>query len=478
MTTNDIAPFDGDTDEDTDPRDEGTLEVFPPARPVEMAAIGTLREHVSAMREAVFFAEGMCYTEMVPQRFRGKPKDAAAAILFGAEVGLSPIASLRSIIVIHGQPGFEARTMKAILKAKGYRFRTIERSATRAELWAWEPDSPVIIDDDRTSPHYGQRIAPDEVGVWTIDDAIQAGFVPKLKANAKSATDFETNQNGKLKGNVKYIETPKVMLEAKVTAEVCRALAPHLLLGLPYAAEEMSEFNDAAEAAWRGDDDAAAAPRRARGTAGLKERAKSRRTKPEPKPEPHDAEEVPLPEDPAPEPAPAPDPAPEAAPADEAQAEPAPAPEATPEPAVHMVDFPEQPGIDPEPAPEPAPEPEADPTPEPEADPEPAEDPAPAADGDDLDMTPAVRAKGENMLSGLLINGNVEDEDRLAVVSEVLATMPGATYRRIGDVAELRNAELKAVVDTLRGWKTKDKLAEWLGEAANKASLREAGLAE
>ncbi|ALA06700.1 RecT-like protein [Mycobacterium phage OBUpride] len=476
MTTNDIAAFDGDTDE-ADPRVEGTLEVFPPARPMELSAINTLHGHVAAMREAVYFAEGMCYTEMVPARFRGKPKDAAAAILFGAEVGLTPIASLRSIIVIHGQPGFEARTMKAILKAKGYRFRTVERSATRAELWAWEPDSPVIIDDDRSSPHFGKRIAPDEVGVWTIDDAIQAGFVPKLKANARSATDFETNSNGKLKGNVKYIETPKVMLEAKVTAEVCRALAPHLLLGLPYAAEEMSEFNDAAEAAWRGDGDddvrETPAPRRARGTAGLKERAKGRRAKPEPAAEPHDAEEVPLPPEPSPEPSP--EPAPE--PADEAQAEPAPAPEATPEPAPAqtMVDFPEQPGIDPEPAPAP----EADPTPEPEADPEPApEDPAPAADGDDLDMTPAVRAKGENMLSGLLINGNVEDEDRMAVVSEVLATMSGATYRRIGDVAELRNAELKAVVDTLRGWKTKDKLAEWLGEAANKASLREAGLAE
>ena len=64
----------------TDENESTAIDVLPPARPVEMVAISTLREHVGAMQDAKFFAEGMCYTSMVPQRFQGKPSEGAAAI--------------------------------------------------------------------------------------------------------------------------------------------------------------------------------------------------------------------------------------------------------------------------------------------------------------------------------------------------------------------------------------------------------------
>lgn len=454
--------------DDHDTGDEGTLEVFPPAREPSLAALGTLGEHVAAMRQAVWFAEGMCYTEMVPARFRGKPKDAAAAILFGAEVGLTPVASLRSVIVIHGQPGFEARTMKAILKAHGYRFRTIEKGDTRAEIECTSPDGSEV---ERAS--------------WTIEDAVRAGYVPQQDGRGA----WITNTNGKLKGNMKYIETPKVMLDAKVTAEVCRSIAPHLLLGLPYSSEELeTEYDTEPD----GGDDAPPRDRRAKGVARLRDRAKAAKHKDEPQvildaettdelvtettmpvddaPDPADVEaaidrgDVDAVTHDTPPPTPAPDVAPEPVPDATPDPEPQPAPDVAPEPA---------PVVEPEPsgagmaADKGGDRPAANGTPPPASAPE-----------DDVAMSPAVRSKGEDMLAGLLINGGVSDEYRADVLSEVANKRPraGAEYRRIESVADTTNVELKFLVDTLRAWKAKGNLEAWCNDAVNNAALREAGM--
>jgi hypothetical protein len=497
--------------------DAGTLEVFPPARPLEMAAIGTLREHVGAMRDALFFAEGMCYTEMVPARFRGKPKEAAAAILFGAEVGLSPIASLRSVIVIHGQPGFEARTMKAILKAHGYRFRTIEKSPTRAEMWAWEPDSPIVLGrDPEDKQHYGKRILPDEEAVWTIDDAARAGYVPEPDGKGKGG--WVLNANGKLKGNLKYIETPKVMLDAKVTAEVSRSIAPHLLLGLPYAAEELED--------WDTDQDEPAPRRRPspggrRGVDRLRERARAAQVASagavdaevvDDDPDAVDAEadvavlgKQPVVDEPAgwlPDDEPdadctlgAPASATSAADlfADAADAETAGGgltPGKTGERAgERAADGGTGTGM-PAPPPDPAATLAAEATPKAEVSADskiPSASKKPPSESNDipveLPMTKAVRERGERMLTDLMVEADPalkDDADRYAIVSEMLAQLFPGAWRELVGAAGLTNAELKAVVDELRAWKARggDKLATYLGEALNAAALREAGLTE
>jgi hypothetical protein len=420
---------------------ESALELLPPRRPGDMAAFGTLRQHVEAMEQAYQLAEGMCRSEIVPLRFRGKPRDATAAILFGAEVGLSPIASLRSVIVIHGQPGFEARTMKAICKSNGYRFRTIEKTATRAEIWAWEPDSPVILGaDPDDKKHYGKRISPDEEAVWTFDDAVQAGFVPTPDPTQPGG--YALNKNGKLQGNMKYIETPKVMLDAKVTAEVCRSIAPHLLLGLPYAAEELDELVDALADA----DPVRREPARGRGVDSLRDRAAASRAAHE---SAVDAEVV---ED-----------------GDEQQ-----------EPA--ESDNPEKP-IQPDVTPDaPQDTPSSQPIVTSEEDVTGEDLPGPGAEQsflDDVEMSAADRTKGLAMLHGLLINGGfggVEPDEQFAALAEIAAKR--TEYRPLAGDADLSNADLKYVVNTLREWKTKGKLTDWLGEAFNQASLREAGMLE
>lgn len=158
-----------------------------------------LQRQADAMSAAHKLATVLCNTAMVPTSFRGKPDDGAAAILYGAELGLQPQQALQQVFVVHGQPAIYARTMVALLKAKGYLFETVEST-----------DQSVTVTG--TAPSGEQ-----ETATWTIARAEKAGYTR----------------------NTKYKTDPQAMLYAKAASEVCRRLAPDVLLGIRYTAEDL-----------------------------------------------------------------------------------------------------------------------------------------------------------------------------------------------------------------------------------------------
>lgn len=162
-------------------------------------ALDSLQQQAEAMGAAYQVAERLANTQMVPAVYRGKPDDATAAILYGAELGLQPLQALQQIFVVHGTPAIYARTMVALLKDKGFTFETVESTNTSVTVRGESPRGEV------------------EQSTWTIDRAKQAGYT----------------------SNKKYQTDPQAMLYAKAAAEVCRKLAPNVLLGLPYTAEEI-----------------------------------------------------------------------------------------------------------------------------------------------------------------------------------------------------------------------------------------------
>lgn len=158
-----------------------------------------LEKQAKAMDAAYRLGDVLSRTQMVPATYRGKPEDAAAAILYGAEVGLKPQQALQQVFVVHGQPAIYARTMVALLKAKGYTFTTVESS-----------DESVTVTG--RSPR-----GEEETSTWTIDRAKKAGYTT----------------------NKKYNTDPQAMLYAKAASEVSRKLAPDVLLGIKYTAEDL-----------------------------------------------------------------------------------------------------------------------------------------------------------------------------------------------------------------------------------------------
>ncbi|QPK78293.1 hypothetical protein G7Y31_06800 [Corynebacterium lizhenjunii] len=162
-------------------------------------SVADIVRQAEGMEAAHRLAKVLCNTEMVPAGFRGKPDDGAAAILYGAEIGLKPQQALQQVFVVHGKPAIYARTMVALLKAKGYRFSTVEST-----------DEVVTVEG--VSPRGEQ-----ERSSWTIERAKKAGYTT----------------------NKKYLTDPQAMLYAKAASEVCRKLAPDVLLGIAYTREEL-----------------------------------------------------------------------------------------------------------------------------------------------------------------------------------------------------------------------------------------------
>ncbi|MFD3748369.1 hypothetical protein [Nocardia sp. NPDC058633] len=179
--------------------------------------LDNLMRYANAIEVSYGFAEKICRTAIVPKIYQGKPQDAAVAILHGAELGLNPLAALQNVFPVHGMPSIYAKTMVALLKSKGYKFKTVEAGPEKVTFTGWWPG-----EDPETS-------------TWTIERATKAGFVPTID---EKTGEFARNKWDKLIGNEKYLLQPEEMLWAKAAATVCKRLAPHILLGLAVAEDQ------------------------------------------------------------------------------------------------------------------------------------------------------------------------------------------------------------------------------------------------
>lgn len=175
-----------------------------PSQVTETLSAGVARivEWAQSARAAHDVATSLVQTSFVPEAFRGKPGEATAAILAGAEVGLSPMASLRSFDIIQGTAAPRAITLRAIVQSFGHEVEIVESTATRCIARARRRG---------TSSWQQSR--------WTIE-----------RAKALNLT-----------GKANWKNQPEAMLVARATAEVCRLVASDAILGIAYTTEELSD---------------------------------------------------------------------------------------------------------------------------------------------------------------------------------------------------------------------------------------------
>jgi hypothetical protein len=159
---------------------------------------GDLVRWGQAASAAHALAQSLCRTRFVPEHFRGEDKvgDATAAILLGAEVGLSPIASMRALYVAKsGEPTMYSRTIVALVTSRGH------------EVWTEsEAEGRVTVAGRRAGSEHVERVT------WTLERAKAAGLAGR---------------------NNVYRDHPQAMLYARASADVARRIAPDVLLGIP-----------------------------------------------------------------------------------------------------------------------------------------------------------------------------------------------------------------------------------------------------
>lgn len=188
MTSNEIAQ-----------RDEQQA-VATTAPPEPTAGTTALMQWAQEADLAYQMAQKLAATSFVPQSLRGKPGDITAAILAGAELGLKPMATLKSIDVIQGTPALRAHAMRAVVQKQGHEIELVESRADYCKM-------------------RGRRKGSD--GWQTVEWTIQRAAQMKLTEKAE------------------WKKQPQNMLVARATGELCRLIASDALHGMAYVSEEL-----------------------------------------------------------------------------------------------------------------------------------------------------------------------------------------------------------------------------------------------
>lgn len=141
---------------------------------------------------------------LVPEALRGKEADVFVTILAGQELGLTPMASLRSIHVIKGKPVLTADVMVALVLGSGKAeyFRCVDAS-----------DTSVTYETKRKGSPEPQRVT------WTLAEATRAA----------------------LTGKDNWRWYPRAMLKARCRAELARDVYPDVIAGC-YEESEADEI--------------------------------------------------------------------------------------------------------------------------------------------------------------------------------------------------------------------------------------------
>lgn len=171
---------------------------------VETDTTRTIAEWASDLEHAYKFAQTICGTMFVPQHFRNKPEETAAAILYGDTLGMPPMVSVKTIYVVHGTPALYAQQMYAIALANGHEIERVYADNERVEFRA-----------RRRGQKEWQKVE------WTIERARLAKYT----------------------SNSKYTENPIGMLTEKCKAEAAKLVAPDALAGMSSVEEiQLGDF--------------------------------------------------------------------------------------------------------------------------------------------------------------------------------------------------------------------------------------------
>jgi hypothetical protein len=186
----------------------------PPERNKDMVPLGQLGDVMK-------FAESISRSALVPGPFRGKPADIAIAILWGAELGIEPMAALQGVDVIDGRPSFKAEIRLAVLRQKGHHVGAGRRDQCRRCMGDPTLPSVEFVVDRCATIHAKRKDNGDEETVtYSIKDATLAQLTGK--SNWKKSEDD--------------------MLFARVVTRLGRRLFSDVLMGLTSDEDENEEI--------------------------------------------------------------------------------------------------------------------------------------------------------------------------------------------------------------------------------------------
>lgn len=162
--------------------------------------VAPARSTFDLLPDAIALAAQVAGTEFVPAGLRDRPEAVVAAILYGAELGVTPMESLAEISVIEGRPAISAQLMRRLVLQAGHELWAEEATTVRCTLCARRAGSERV-----------HKVT------WTMDDAKKAG----------------------LAGRPNWTRYPREMLIARATASLCRTYFADELGAARYVPDEL-----------------------------------------------------------------------------------------------------------------------------------------------------------------------------------------------------------------------------------------------
>ncbi|MFC1420808.1 hypothetical protein [Streptacidiphilus cavernicola] len=177
-----------------------------PAVPVQQSPLALPQTSMAVWAHeadlAYQLADRLSTTSFIPSTMRGRVGDITACLLAGNELGLKPMAALKSMDVIQGVPALRAHAMRGLVQSHGHKLKLVESTPEKCVYSGKRRDE----DDWQTV-------------TWTIPRAALLG----------------------LTGKSEWKKQPQTMLVARATGEICRLIASDVLHAVPYTSEELRD---------------------------------------------------------------------------------------------------------------------------------------------------------------------------------------------------------------------------------------------
>lgn len=167
-------------------RTDGNLPAQQPRTPV------SLSRPLTDIDQAWRMAQALAGSSLLPDALRNRASDVLSMILYGQDLGLSPMQAIQGIYVVKGKPQMSAQTWIALTRRAGHRIAVTEHTT--------ETCTVEITRGDTGESH---------AETFTIADA----------------------RTAKLTSNDTWTKYPKRMLLARAVTNACRFICPEIALG-------------------------------------------------------------------------------------------------------------------------------------------------------------------------------------------------------------------------------------------------------
>lgn len=174
------------------------------ARQQTQVALGS---PIGDLDQAYRLSQALAMASIVPDALRGKPGNVLAIILYGQDLGMSPMQAIQGIYVVKGKPQLAGTTWLSLARSAGHKIRFLEDADDRCTI-------EITRRDDPKHPH---------VETYTFQDAVKAELV-----QIKDGKPYARSQKGDPLPWELYTRT---MIRNRAISNAAKAACPEVALG-------------------------------------------------------------------------------------------------------------------------------------------------------------------------------------------------------------------------------------------------------